>query len=137
MKTKCQVPLFQSINPFSSSATNISIYHILMIIPQVLYIFALQSPWHNYSSSIQQKIDSSYFLIQLMCKFLLHCLPRTSGKSQVENVDGRRSGLSVGKLSLQQAKYSTVMFIIWALIITVFIILYLQQTLQTIHTMCV
>jgi len=40
MKTKCQVPLFQSINPFSSYATNISIYHILMIMPQVLHIFA-------------------------------------------------------------------------------------------------
>jgi len=33
MKTKCQVPLFQSINPFLSSAANIKIYLILMIMP--------------------------------------------------------------------------------------------------------
>ena len=39
MKTKCQVPLFQSINRFSSSSTNISIYHVL-IMPRVLHIFA-------------------------------------------------------------------------------------------------
>ena len=32
MKTKCQAPLFQSINPFLSSTTNISIYLILMIV---------------------------------------------------------------------------------------------------------
>ena len=47
MKTKCQVTLFQSINPFSSSAFNISIYHILMIMPPVLHIFAPYSPCHN------------------------------------------------------------------------------------------
>jgi len=50
MKKKCQVPLFQSINPFSSCATNISIYHVLMIMPRVLHIFAPYSPWHYYSS---------------------------------------------------------------------------------------
>jgi len=44
MKTKCQVPLFQSINPFLSPATNISIYHILMIMARVLHIFAPYSP---------------------------------------------------------------------------------------------
>jgi len=44
MQTKCQVPLFQSINHFSSSATNISIYYVLIIIPQVLHIFAPYSP---------------------------------------------------------------------------------------------
>jgi len=45
MKTKSQVPLFQSINPFSSSATNTSIYHVLMIMPpRVLHIFAPYSP---------------------------------------------------------------------------------------------
>jgi len=37
-------PLFQFINIFSSSATNISIYHILMIMPQVLHILAPYSP---------------------------------------------------------------------------------------------
>ena len=29
VKTKCQAPSFHSINPFSSSATNISVYHVL------------------------------------------------------------------------------------------------------------
>ena len=47
MKTKCQVPLFQSINHFSSSATNISIYHVHMIMPWVLHTFAPYSPRHN------------------------------------------------------------------------------------------
>jgi len=44
MKTTCQVPLFQSINPFLSTATNTSIYHIPMIMPRVLHIFAPYSP---------------------------------------------------------------------------------------------
>ena len=34
-----------------------------------------------------------------MCKLLLHCLPSTSGKSKVENVDGRGFGLSVCHLA--------------------------------------
>ena len=68
MKTKCQVPLFQSINPFSSSATKISIYHVLMIMPWVLHIFAPYSPWHN----LQQFKYSK----KLTDKLLLHCLPR-------------------------------------------------------------
>jgi len=45
--TKCQVPLLQSINRFLSSATNIAVYHVLMIMPLVLHIFAPYSPWHN------------------------------------------------------------------------------------------
>jgi len=44
MNTKCQVPLFQIINPFSSSATNTSIYRVLMIMPPLLHIFAPYSP---------------------------------------------------------------------------------------------
>jgi len=32
---------------FSSCATNISIYHVLMIMPNILHIFAPYSPWHN------------------------------------------------------------------------------------------
>jgi len=40
MKTKCQVPLFESVNPFLYSATNLSVYLILIIMPQVLHIFA-------------------------------------------------------------------------------------------------
>ena len=83
MKTKCQVPLFQSINPFSSSATNISIYHVLMIMSCVLHIFAPYSPWYN----LQQNIDSLYFRNWLMCKLLLYCVPSTSGN---------KSGLKCG-----------------------------------------
>ena len=67
-----------------------------MIMPWVLHIFAPYSPWHNLQEG--KKIDSLYFLNQLMCKLLLHSLPSTSGKSQVENVDGRGFGLSVRKL---------------------------------------
>jgi len=96
MKTKCQVPLFQSINPFSFSATNFSIYHILMIMPLVLHIFAPYSPWHN----LQQNINSLYFLNRLMFKLLLHCLSTASDKSQVENVNGRGFSLSGCKLHL-------------------------------------
>jgi len=44
VKTKCQVPLFQSINPFSPSATNISISHILIIMSPLLHIFVPHSP---------------------------------------------------------------------------------------------
>jgi len=33
MKTQCQVSLFQSIDPFSYSATKISIYHVFTIMP--------------------------------------------------------------------------------------------------------
>jgi hypothetical protein len=47
MKIKYQVPLFQSINPFSSSATNISIHHVRVIVPWVVHTFAPHSPWHN------------------------------------------------------------------------------------------
>ena len=77
MKTKCQVPLSQSINPFSSSATNISIYHILIIMPPVLHIFAPYSPWHNLQQfKYRRKKNWQFiFLNQLMCKLLLHCLP--------------------------------------------------------------
>jgi len=56
-----------------------------------------------------------------MCKLLLHGLSSTSGKSQVENVDGRGFGLTVCKLCLYQAKYSTLMIIIRPLIIIVYI----------------
>jgi hypothetical protein len=47
MNTKYQVPLLQSINPFSYSATNISVLHVLMIMPWVLYTFVPYSPWLN------------------------------------------------------------------------------------------
>ena len=56
-----------------------------------------------------------------MWKLLLPCLPNPSGKSQVENVDGRGFGSSVCKLRLWQAKQSTLMLIIRRLIITVYI----------------
>ena len=51
MNTKCQVPLFQSINPFLSSATNTSIYHILMIIPEYYISLLLTVLDIIYSSS--------------------------------------------------------------------------------------
>jgi len=60
MKTKCQDPLFQSINPFSSSATNISIYHILMIMPWALHIFAPYSYWHNLQQFKYSKTSKVY-----------------------------------------------------------------------------
>ncbi len=68
-----------------------------------------------------KNIYSLYLLNHLMCKLLLHCLPSTSGKSQIENVDGRGFGFSVCELHLQQAKQSTLMFINRTLIITVYI----------------
>jgi hypothetical protein len=94
MKTKCQDPLFQIINPFSSFATNTSIYHVLIIMPPLLHIFAPYRPWHNLQQfKYSKKIDSLYFLNRLMCKLLLHCLYSTYGKSQAEDVDGRRFDL--------------------------------------------
>jgi len=101
MNTKCQVPLFQIINPFLFSATNTSIYKILMIMPLVLQFFVPHSPWHDLQQfKYSKKNHSLYFRNRLMCKLLLHCLPSTSGKSQVENVDGGGFGLSVCKLHL-------------------------------------
>jgi len=67
MKTKCQVPLFQSIIPFSSSATNISIYHILMIMPWVLHIFAPYSPWHNLQQFKYSKTSTVYSFVTSLC----------------------------------------------------------------------
>ena len=63
MKTKCQVPLFQNINPFLSSAINTSIYHILMIMPQVLYIFAPYNPWHNLQQFQYSKKSTVYIFL--------------------------------------------------------------------------
>jgi len=66
MKTKCEVPLFQSINPFLSCATNISIYHILMIMPRVLHIFVPYSPWYNLQQCKYSKTSTvNIFLIGL------------------------------------------------------------------------
>jgi len=67
MKTKCQVPLFQSINPFSSSATKISIYHVLMIMPWVLHIFAPYSPWHNLQQFKYSKTSTVYIFLTDLC----------------------------------------------------------------------
>jgi len=67
MKTKCQVPLFQSINPFSSSTTNISIYHILMIMPWVLHIFAPYSPWHNLQQFKYSNKSTVYIFLTGFC----------------------------------------------------------------------
>ena len=49
---------------------------------------------------VAKKNHSLYFRNRLMCKLLLHCLPSTSGKSQVENVDGGGFSLTVCKLCL-------------------------------------
>ena len=67
MKTKCQVPLSQSINPFSLSATNTSIYHTLMIMHQALHIFAPYSPWHNLQQFKYSKTSTVYILLTGLC----------------------------------------------------------------------
>ena len=66
MKTKCQVLLFQSIKPFSSG-TNISIYHILMIMPWVLHIFAPYNPWHNLQQFKYSKTSKVYIFLTGLC----------------------------------------------------------------------
>ena len=68
MKTKRQVSLFQNINPSSSSATNISIYHVRMIMPQVLPIFASYSPRHNLQQFKYGKISTVYILLTVLCE---------------------------------------------------------------------
>ena len=66
MNTKCQVPLFQIINPLSPFATNTSIYHVLMIMPPLLLIFALTVLDIIYSSSnIAKKLTVYIFLTGL------------------------------------------------------------------------
>ena len=67
MKTTCQVPLFQSINPFLSTATNTSIYHIPMIMPRVLRIFAPYSPLHNLQQFKYSKTSAVYMLLMGLC----------------------------------------------------------------------
>ena len=67
MKTKCQVPLFQIINPFSSSATNISINHVLMLMPPVLQFFASYSPWHNLQQFKYSKTSTVYIFLTSLC----------------------------------------------------------------------
>jgi len=76
VKTKYQVPLFQIINPsrllpltfqFTTSLWSCTVYYISLLFT-VLDII--------YSSSNIAKIDSLYFLNWLMCKLLLHFLPR-------------------------------------------------------------
>jgi len=67
MKTKCQVPLFQSIDPFLPCATNISIYHVLMIMPQVLHIFAPYSPWHDLQQFKYGKTSTVYIFLTDLC----------------------------------------------------------------------
>ena len=67
MMTKCQVPLFQSINPFSFNATNISIYRVLMIMPEVLHIFAPYSPWHNLQQLKYGKKSTVYIFLTSLC----------------------------------------------------------------------
>ena len=104
MQTKCQVPLFQSINPFSSSATKISIYHILMIMPWVLHIFAPYSAWHNLQHFKYSKILTVYIFLTGLCASCFCTVCPVHVVSQVENVEGRGFGLSVRKLHLYEAK---------------------------------
>ena len=66
MKTKCPVRLFRSINPFSP-ATNISIYHVLMIMPWVLHIFAPYSPWHNLQQFKYSNKSTAYIFLTGLC----------------------------------------------------------------------
>ena len=67
MKTKCQVPLFQNINPFLTSVTDISIYHILMIMPQVLHTFGPYSPWYNLQQVKYGKKLTVYIFLTGLC----------------------------------------------------------------------
>jgi len=67
MKTKCQVPLSQSIDPFTSYATNISIYHVLLIMPWVLHIFAPYSPWHNLQQFKYSNKSTVYIFLTGLC----------------------------------------------------------------------
>ena len=67
MKTKCQIPLFQSTNPFSSSATNISIYHVLMIMPWVLCIVAPYTSQHNLNQLKYSKKLTVYITLTGLC----------------------------------------------------------------------
>jgi len=43
MKTKCPVPLFQSIDPILSSATNINLLHPYDYAQSITYLCSLQS----------------------------------------------------------------------------------------------
>ena len=104
VKTKCQVPLFQSINPFSSTVTNTSIYHILMIMPQsIIYLCSLQSLTNLQQFKYSKKLMVYIFLTSLCASCFCTVCP-VHLVSQVENVNRRRTGLSVCKLRLQQAK---------------------------------
>jgi len=67
MKTKYQVPLSQSIDPFSSSATNISIYHVLLIVPWVLHNFAPYGPWHNLQQFKYSNKSTVYIFLPSLC----------------------------------------------------------------------
>ena len=67
MKTKYPLPLFQSINPFWSSATNISIYHVLIIMPWVLHIFAPYNSWHNLQHFKYSKTLTVYMFLTGLC----------------------------------------------------------------------
>ena len=62
--TECQVPLFRSINPFSSSATNISVYHVPI---NHAHIFAPYSPWHNLQQFKYSKKIYIYIFLTSLC----------------------------------------------------------------------
>jgi len=77
MKTTCQVPLFQSINPSCLLPLTFQFTVSLWSCPNY-FISSLLTVLDIYSSSNISK-HSLYFINRLMCRLLLHCLPSTSG----------------------------------------------------------
>ena len=67
MKTKCQVSVFKLLTISRLLHTNISIYHVHMIMPCVLYIFAPYSPWHNLQQVKHSKTPTVYIFLTSLC----------------------------------------------------------------------
>ena len=131
MKTTCQVSLFQSINPFSSTATNTSIYHIPMIMPWVLHIFAPYSPWHNLQQFKYSKTLAVYIFLASLCAgcFCTVCPGWKCGWERIWPVS--MQAVSIARkikhthVYHQDINYNCLYFII----------LYLQQTLLPIRSL--
>jgi len=131
MKTTCQVPLFQSINPFLSTATNTSIYHIPMIMPRVLHIFAPYSPWHNLQQFKYSKTSAVYMLLTGLCAgcFCTVCRGWKCGRERIWLVSMQAVSIATKikhtDVYHQDINYNCLYFII----------LYLQQTLLPIRSL--
>jgi hypothetical protein len=60
------VTLWQTINPFSSSATDLSICH-LMIMCCTLPSFALYSPWHHVWTAHTWTYGRNFYFLTSLC----------------------------------------------------------------------